>query len=763
MSHLPALIQDLALILATAAAVSLLMRRFQLPLLVGYLIAGFLVGPELGLMPKTSDPQNLRTWAELGVIFLLFNMGLEFSFKRLAELGGSLLLVCFIEMSALFFLGYSFGHLFNWPTAASLFLGAMVCISSTAVVVKSFDELNLKTQKFAQTSLGILVIEDLFALGFMVALTTVGLTTQFQGFKLIISVLELIFFLSIFLIFGIFTLPFLFRKIKSYLTDEVLLLISLGLCLLVTRAASAFGFSAALGAFLIGSIIGDSTDRHRVQTVLEPIRNLFSAVFFVSIGMLMDPSIFIGSPGFLAGLVLIVILGKFLFVGAGSLLAGHPLPQALTQGMSLGQIGEFSFLIAALATKSTWVPLPLESLAAALCIITSFTTPLILAKREPIIQWIESALPRRMVRTLGRWSQAARFLQFDREISEVQRQVVSRILVNGVIVTTVFWSASRFLPKILLTIIPDSWVMAASYFASLVISLPFLWAFVLSYSKPRDWTRVLKIPPPERFLWNLILIRLVLCVSLVGFLTLQFWNGIEFWGFIGGLISFFCALLILLRFVQPTYSWIESSFVLNWQGPAANHQPTPNPQRRRPSSLASWEGHLAEFKINPEATFLGQRLGDLPWKEQFGINVTLIERGSQLIVPPTRDDRLMPYDRILVIGTDEQLKNFSTALSGWKYADEQRHFEDFQMTPVVIPESFPNNQFTLSDLALREKSRALVVAIERAGTKILSPNAKLLLQAQDVLWVFGDSKMIEIFTQQLLRQDLVSISKRQAT
>ena len=348
MNHLPEIIRDLALILVTASFVCLIFARIKLPVVIGYLMSGFLLSPTMTFFPNVLDQKSIQTWAEIGIIFMMFNLGIEFSFRRLGQLGSRVLIIGLTQVTFAFLLGFKVSRIFGLNALQSLFLASMVCVAPTAVIIKAFEEFGIKTKQFAQVTLGVLVFEDLAAMLLLVFLTTLGKTQEFQGIELLLTTVKLLFYLAVWLTFGLFAIPAIIRYSEKFITDEIALVVSIGLCFGMVALSVQSGFSPALGAFVMGSIFAETAQRERIEKLLHPIKDLFSAIFFVSIGLLVKPEIFIQEPLFIIVLCLSIVIGNLISVMIGGILSGLPLKSSIHAGLSLSQIGEFSFIIAGL-------------------------------------------------------------------------------------------------------------------------------------------------------------------------------------------------------------------------------------------------------------------------------------------------------------------------------------------------------------------------------------------------------------------------------
>lgn len=401
---LPALISDLGLILITAAAAALLFKKIRQPLVLGYLIAGYLAGPHFNFFPTVTDTHSIEVWAEIGVIFVLFSLGLEFSFKKLLKVGGTSAITSGVQLTSMIVIGYVTGILLGWKQIDSIFLGAMLAMSSTTIILRAFDELNLKGKKFAGIVFGALIIEDIVAILMMVLLATISVSQKFSGVELFDSVLKLVFFLILWFLAGIFVIPTLLKKSRNLLNEESLLLLALGLCLMMVISASAAGFSSALGAFIMGSIIAETIFSERIIEVVKPVKHLFGAVFFVSVGMMINPQTLVEYAVPVAIITFVTIFGKTTTTFIGSLISGQPLKQAVQVGSSLSQIGEFSFIIATLGMTLKVTSDFLYPVIVAVSAITTFASPFLIKGADGFSQFLERALPTKVLTQIEKYS-----------------------------------------------------------------------------------------------------------------------------------------------------------------------------------------------------------------------------------------------------------------------------------------------------------------------------------------------------------------------
>ena len=313
MSHLPTLITDLALILASAGLMTLIFKRLKQPSVLGYIVAGILAGPHITLTPTVIDSGNIQTWADIGVVFLLFALGLEFSFKKLMKVGGPAIIAALTIIVGMVVLGFIVGVAMGWKQMDSIFLGGMLAMSSTSIIYKAFEDLGLRTQRFTGLVFGILVIEDLVAIVLMVMLSTMAVSKNFEGMEMVYSIGKLLFFLLLWFLTGSYIIPTFFRRTRLLMGDETLLIVSLGLCFLMVVFATAVGFSSALGAFVMGSILAETIEAEKIERLVKPVKDLFAAIFFVSVGMMVDPGMIAQYIWPIVIITLTVLIGQSVF------------------------------------------------------------------------------------------------------------------------------------------------------------------------------------------------------------------------------------------------------------------------------------------------------------------------------------------------------------------------------------------------------------------------------------------------------------------
>jgi CPA2 family monovalent cation:H+ antiporter-2 len=710
------------------------------PVVLGYLIAGVLVGPHVPFIPTVHDSESVKVWAEIGVIFLLFGLGLEFSFKKLARVGKSATISALFEIVTMIGIGFVTGMALGWSKMDSIFLGGVLAVSSTTIIVRAFDELGMKGRRFVSLVFGVLIVEDLVAILLLVLLSTIAVTQTLSGTELIGSTVRLGFFLLLWFLVGIYVLPIFLARVRKYMTDETTLVVSIGLCLLMVMIGTNLGFSPALGAFVMGSLIAETRDAKRVEHLINPVRDLFAAVFFVSVGMMIDPAVLVKYWPQITLLTVITIVGKLFGSGLGALVSGRSLKDSVQAGLSLAQIGEFSFIIATLGVSLKVTSDFLYPIVVAVSAVTTFTTPYMIKFSEPTYHWISRHMPAPLLSLLERYEAAAnqegRGSGFAGLIWDAYGL---RILFNSILTIAVGLSLDRLARPILVQQFGEiAWFTTLFTVIGLIVAAPFIWAVVFggghsSSISERDAERLNRLGP------GILLGRILLGFSLIVFLIHLFEPMSTFIG-ASATLAMVALIMFASRYAAPTYKKIENRFFENLTDKERAEQEQ-NPVR---PALAPWDASLAEMVVSPDSEVVGKTLLDAKIKERFGVMVSLIERGSQRILAPSRDQLLMPYDRIFVIGNDEELNEARRVLEEAPTVDSDDSLDpSYGLSCMMIK---PGSRYigrALRDSGLREDADGIVVGIEREGVRILNPDSGLTIQEGDMVWLVGDMKRVD--------------------
>jgi monovalent cation:H+ antiporter-2, CPA2 family len=479
--HAISFIQDLAVIMLVAGVVTILFHRLKQPVVLGYIVAGFIIGPHTPPFGLIHDEDTIKTLAELGVIFLMFCLGLEFSLRKLFKVGATAFIAAFLEIILMIWIGYEIGRWFDWNTMDSLFLGAILAISSTTIIVKALNDLKMKNQRFAQLIFGVLIVEDILGIGIIALLSSIAVSGTVSSGEVFSTVGKLSLFMIVALVIGILLVPRLLAYVAKFESNEMLLITVLGLCFGFCLLVVKLEYSMVLGAFLIGAIMAESKQLIKIERLIEPVRDMFSAIFFVAIGLMIDPQILLQYAWPIAVITVAVVLGKMLSCGLGAFIAGNDGRTSLRVGMGLSQIGEFSFIIAALGMTLQVTSDFLYPVAVAVSAITTLLTPYLIRGADPLSLKIAAVMPKRMSRVFGMYGEWLRSIQPQGEgamLASMIRKIILQVGVNLALVIAIFFAGSFFAVRIggyLEGWISDpSWQKALIWGGALLLSLPFL-------------------------------------------------------------------------------------------------------------------------------------------------------------------------------------------------------------------------------------------------------------------------------------------------
>lgn len=751
MGHLPDLIRDLALILMAGAITTIIFRKIKQPLVLGYIIAGFLVGPYFHFFPTVADRENIDILAEIGVIFLLFSLGLEFSFKKLLRVGGAASITAFVEIGFITVSGYFVGRWMEWSMMDSLFLGGMLASSSTTIIIRAFDELGIKTKRYAGIVFGVLVVEDIVVILLMVLLSTIAVTQQFEGGEIVYTIFKLLFFLALWFIAGIFLLPTFLRRAKSLLDEEALLILSIGLCLGMVVLATQVGFSAELGAFIMGSIIAETTSAEKVEHIIKPVKDLFGSVFFVSVGMMIDPQAIVEYRWPVFAVTMLTLFGKLFSTTLGALLSGQPLKQSVQVGMSMAQIGEFAFIVATLGLSLGVISDFLFPVAVGASAITTFTTPYLIKFSEPLYTFLERFLPARWIERLNTYSTGTQSIQAESHWKIVLRSYRNIIFSNGIFVLVLIGLSLNFLVPYLVRNIDDyTTARVVALVVSLSAGLPFLWA--LMAKKPENNAYKQLWLEQRYYRGPLVLLeasRVLLGVLLIGFWTFEI---ISTQMAILVVIPIITVVLVLFaRRMKDFYKRLEMRFLSNLNARETESANTLSARMLRKNvdfqtRLAPWDAHIVEMEAAPNAMYIGKSLQYLQWREKYGINVVYIKRGENVIHVPGRNQFILPFDRVGIVATDSQLAAFKPVfdeVQRSERSDKPLDINEIVFDQLIVNENTKLKGLSLRDSGLRERTNGIVIGIERNDERILNPDSTTVFEWGDVVWIVGERSKIE--------------------
>lgn len=739
MSHLATLINDLALILICAGVMTLLFKKLEQPLVLGYVVAGFLASPHMPYTPSVMDTANIQTWADIGVIFLLFALGLEFSFKKIVKVGGAAIIAACTIIFCMILLGITVGTGFGWQRMDSIFLGGMIAMSSTTIIYKAFDDLGMRKKQFTGLVLSVLILEDILAIVLMVMLSTMAVRHNFEGSEMLESIGKLLFFLILWFVVGIYLIPELLKRCRKLMSEETLLIVSLGLCFGMVVMAARTGFSAAFGAFIMGSILAETVEAESIERLVKPVKDLFGAVFFVSVGMMVDPGMIVEYALPIIVITLAVILGQSLFGTLGVLLAGQPLKTAMQCGFSLTQIGEFAFIIASLGVSLHVTSDFLYPIVVAVSVITTFLTPYMIRFAEPASNFVDTHLPAKWKNFLLHYSSGSQTMNHESLWKKLILALTRITIVYSIVSIAVVALAFRFLVPLFLEHIPGIWGRLLAAVVIILFISPFLRAIMIKKNHSAEFVTLWNDSRGNRApLVATIVIRILIAVSFVMFVISGLFKVSV--GLLLGVAVLLVIMMILSRQLKKQSIMIERKFFQNlrYRDMRAEYMGEKKPEYA--GRLLSRDLHLTDFEVPGESAWAGKTLAELNFGKKYGIHVASILRGRKRINIPGASVRLFPEDKIQVIGTDEELNQFSSEMEKVAILE----------TDVVEKSEMILRQFrvdahsiflgkTLRESGIREQYHCLIVGVERGEETLHAPDPHEPFMEDDVVWVVGEN------------------------
>ena len=743
------LVHDLALIFISAGVITLIFRSLKQPLVLGYIVAGFLIGPHFDLFPTIISERNVAEWSEIGVIFLLFALGLEFSFKKLFKVGGSAVITAITEVVTMLCTGFLIGHLLGWTTLESIFLGGILAMSSTTIIIKAFEDLNLRNQKFTTIVFGTLIVEDIAGILMMVMLSTIAASQNVAGGEMMYSLLKLGFFLILCFLIGIYVLPTFLRKFRRWMNDETLLVISIGLCFGLVALAINLGFSAALGAFLMGSILAETIEGTHIEHLTKNIKDLFGAVFFVSVGMMVNPGTLVQYWLPILILTLVTILGKSFFSSVGVLLSGQPLKTSLQSGFSLAQIGEFAFIIAALGYSLGVMREFIYPIIVSISVITTFTTPYFIRLANPFYEWLNPKLPPKFKTFLDNYSSGGDFVKEKSDWQKIMKQHLSNTLIYSVLLAAIilcfFHFVCPFISKELSNRVPDLLICFINSLLTIIVMIPFLMGLMTITRKNREIVTKLISDGHKanrRRLTTLALLRIFMATFLV---TLVLF--INFRTTSWPVIFISLSIIVFIFYAQRNFKahWIIEDHFLSNLNQKEELERQRSPLRSSINTqLANSDIHLAKIIVSPDSPFIGKRLSELDLRRNYNVNIIKIIRGHKEIYFPHGDEFMYPSDHLTVIGTDEQISTFMKIMEIEDVEEPQIKKSEIELSSFVVTEDSPILCKTLDQCGLRD-SGCLIIEVDRGKEAFINPDMSFSFEEGDLVWIAGEKGKIQRF------------------
>lgn len=740
MSQLTPLISDLALILICAGIMTLIFKKLKQPLVLGYIVAGFICTPHFKFTPSVVDSASIHIWSEIGVIFLLFALGLEFSFKKLMKVGGSAVISACTIIFCMILVGVFVGWTFGWNRMDCIYLGGMLAMSSTTIIYKAFDDMGLRQQRFAGLVLSILILEDILAIVLMVMLSTMAVSQNFEGGEMVYSILKLLFFLILWFVVGIYGIPLFLKRVRKLMSDETLLIVSLALCFGMVYLAALVGFSPAFGAFIMGSILSETIESEHIGKLVSPVKDLFGAIFFVSVGMMVDPAMIVEYKYQILVIVLAVLLGQTIFGTTGVLLSGQPLKTAMQCGFSLTQIGEFAFIIASLGVSLKVTSHFLYPIVVAVSVITTFLTPYMIRLAVPAYNVIDKYMPSRWRRLLDRYSSGASVANHSNNWKKLVIAIIRIVLIYAVLSIAVTALFLHFIVPLATDMLGDLWGRILGAALTIAAIAPFLRAMIMKKNRSEEFKSLWS---DSRFnhapLISIILLRIVIAIGFIVFIIENLFRASAAL-MVGIAIIVVCA-MILSRFLKKQSIVLERTFVRNLHYKEIQQEYLGEKQPEYAGRLLDRDLHLSDFLIPAESAWAGKTLRELDLGKKYDVHVASIIRGKHRLNIPDGNTCIFPNDLIQVIGTDEQLSLFASVAERaiHTYDDEDFGKHEMKLKQFVVAKDSPFVGHSIIECGIRNKYHCLVVGIESAGEDVLrTPQVHMPLKEDDVVWVVGE-------------------------
>ena len=741
MSELAPLISDLALILICAGVMTLVFKRLKQPLVLGYIVAGFLASPHFTLTPSVIDTASIHTWSEIGVIFLLFALGLEFSFKKLMKVGGTAVIAACSIIFCMIMIGMTVGWSFGWKSMDCLYLGGMLAMSSTTIIYKAFDDLGLRQQRFAGLVLSILIIEDILAIVLMVLLSTVAVSQNFEGGEMAFSIGKLVFFLILWFVVGIYLIPIFLKRSKKWVSNETMLIISLAMCFGMVSLAAQVGFSPAFGAFIMGSILAETVEAETIEKLVAPVKDLFGAIFFVSVGMMVDPAMIVEYIVPIVTITLAILLGQTIFGTAGVILSGQPLKVAMQCGFSLTQIGEFAFIIASLGVSLNVTSSFLYPIVVAVSVITTFLTPYMIRLAVPAYNIVEKKMPEKWKQMLERYTAGSQTVNSENHWKKLLMDIVRMVAIYTVLCIAVILLSFQFVMPFFHMVLPELWAKLAGAVFMIVCISPFLRAIVMKKNHSIEFQSLWQ---DNRFnrapLVSTIVFRMMIAVGFILFIIKSLFEASTM--LVIAIAIVLVVLMMLSRGLKKHSIYMERTFMQNLNFRDTHDEFKGKKRPKYEGHLLSRDLHLSDFDIPADSLWAGHTLQELNLGKKYGVHVASIIRGLHRINIPGANVRLFPGDTIQVIGTDEQLAEFSRQVEQVSYAAEENEIEkrEMHLKQFVVDDASPFLNTSIKDSGIRNEFRCLVVGVEKEDGRLISPEANMLLEKGDVVWVVGEKE-----------------------
>ena len=748
MAELPTMIRDLALMLMMAGVVTLVFKKLKQPLVLGYIVAGFLVSPHMPYTASVVDMSNIHLWADIGVMFLLFSLGLDFSFKKILKMGASPIISVVCITFAMSILGVIVGHSFGWSKMNCIFLGGMLAMSSTTIIYKAFDDLGLRQQQFAGLVMSVLILEDILAIVMMVMLSAIASGSNPDGGQMLDAIVKIGFFLILWLVVGIFAVPLFLRRVRKLINSEVLLIVSLGLCCAMAVISTGVGFSSAFGAFIMGSILAETIEAERIEKLVEPVKNLFGAVFFVSVGMLVDPQILLDYALPIFTLVMTIIVGQAIFGSLAFLLGGESLKSAMRCGFSMAQIGEFSFIIASLGLSLGVIGDFLYPVVVAVSVITTFLTPYMIRFATPAYSALEKRLPTRVIKSLNHLSMSHPDSNEKSQWKSLLTQMTTNTVVYSILSVAVITVMFTFLLPFTRRLLPG-WELhwyanAITGIITVLCISPFLRAMVMKKNHSEEFKALWRESNSNRLpLIFTILVRVGIAVAFIFYICNYLSRFTPAIMITLGLVVI--VIIIMSRGIKRRSILLERLFINNLRSRDIEAQVRGKKKPLYEGKLLDRDIHIADFDVPFNSKWMGHTLRQLSLGRKYGVHISSILRGGFRLNIPDGNYIIYPGDRLQAIGSDDQLTKFRNAIESEVLGEDlELEKREMKLRQMIIAADSPFVGKTLEESGIRRLYNCMVVGLEE-GKENLSPvSPTRQFEEGDILWVVGEQEDLDV-------------------
>lgn len=747
MADIPFLVKDLALILMVAGIVTIIFKKLKQPLVLGYIVAGFLVSPHMPYTMSVIDETDIKTWADIGVIFTLFSLGLDFSFKKIVKMGASPIIATIVIVFSMMMLGISIGHGFGWSKMDCIFLSGMLAMSSTTIIYKAFDDMGLRQQKFAGMVMSVLILEDILAIVMMVMLSAIAGGNNPDGEQMIGSVIKIAFFLVLWFIVGIFAIPLFLRSVRKLINNETLLIVALGLCCGMAVLSTKVGFSSAFGAFVMGSILAETIEAEKIIKLVEPVKNLFGAIFFVSVGMLVDPKILIEYAIPILALVGSILIGQAIFGTFGFMLGGESLKSAMRCGFSMAQIGEFSFIIASLGLSLGVISNYLYPVVVAVSVITTFLTPYMIRLATPTYQVMEKHLPKRLINILNHFAMSHPSTTQQSKWKSLLRQMLINTVAYSILTAAVIALMFTFVLPFTRSLFPG-WKLhwyanAITGILTLVLIAPFLRAIIMKKNHSNEWKRLWVESSINRIpLLFTIVVRFVIALAFIFYICNYLTRFTDALMIIIGIAV--VSLMIASRWTKKRSIKMERLFIHNLRSRDIMAQVNGEKKPLYEGHLLDRDIHISDFDVPEDSSWGGKTLKELHLRERFGVDMSSIMRGSQRLNIPNGDTVIFPGDKLQVIGNDDQLQKFATALSTDLIPEDlEIEKREMKLRQLIISGKSEFCGKSLLESGIRDKYNCMVVGLEEGQENLTKIAPTRTFEKGDILWIVGEESDLQ--------------------